>query len=172
MTDPNHLLWNRQLSQGKTSAPGFVLLPVPTAAFGLAVLLCASLLFYWMVQQGAHKGTKEKSINTEYWWVLRPFIILPPTAQPSIQTIYSLAVWLRPAIRRNTGGRAAWIMRYPVRYGQLNCGRSLPVIRKGRGQRSVPLPALTALLRRAMLEMVLPWWVVQGQIFMKLARKV
>lgn len=45
-TDPNHWLWNRQLWQEKTFVPGFVLLPAPTAAFGLAVVLCSSLLFH------------------------------------------------------------------------------------------------------------------------------
>lgn len=77
VTDLNHWLGNRELWQGKAFVQGFVLLPVPTAAFGLAVLLCSSLLLHWMVQQGAQR---HKSKGHRHWILAGPAALQNPSS--------------------------------------------------------------------------------------------
>lgn len=166
VTDPNPLLW-----QGKTFALGFVLLPVPTAAFGLAVLLWASLLFHWMVQQGTHRHKR----NERWCWVLvGPGALHNPSSHCS--TFHSDYLFIDCMTKTCNQIKYRWEdsldNEIPSQTWQLNCARSRPVIRKGRGQTSVPSPALTVLLRKTTLGMVLHCWVAQEQVFMKLVSKV
>lgn len=75
--------------------------------------------FYWMTQKHIYTQ-KERTSMLSTSGCMGPSTTLPPTAQASIQTAYSLTAWLRPTIRYNTGGRTAWIMRCCVRHCQLS----------------------------------------------------
>lgn len=63
---------------------------VPTADFYLVALLCASLLFYWMIQQGAPTDKRAQMLSTGR--SVGPPMVPSPAARTSIQTICSLTV--------------------------------------------------------------------------------
>lgn len=59
VTDPNHLLWNRGLLQGKTFTPGFIMLPVTKISeLILAWLFCSALPF--VLLNGTARCTQHK----------------------------------------------------------------------------------------------------------------
>lgn len=92
VTDPNLLFWKRRLSQGKIFALGFVLLQYPLLVlawlFRSALPFCFTEWFSKARAQARNKSAQMLSIGGS----VGPSIILPPTAQTSIQTIYSLTV--------------------------------------------------------------------------------
>lgn len=90
--DPNLWLWNGWLSQGKTFAPGFELLQylllILAWLFCSVLLLCFAEWFSNAHAQAQNKTAQMSSIGGS----VGVSIVLPPTAQTSIQTIYSLTV--------------------------------------------------------------------------------